>query len=149
LIDIDFKLLGVADATEDVSSSVSAQASVRLPQEGTPNSTEIMEQAIQQSVSQLVDQVISTLHPIRIMRIDDDSVITLNYGQGILESGDTILVYPKEQDIELDASGEPVGEAIATLQVITTQKKFASAQALDGFDRLEKGQKGQLVLTGR
>jgi len=108
-----------------------------------------MEQAIQQSVSQLVDQVISTLHPIRIMRIDDDSVITLNYGQGILESGDTILVYPKEQDIELDASGEPVGEAIATLQVITTQKKFASAQALDGFDRLEKGQKGQLVLTGR
>ncbi len=148
LVDIDFKLLGVADETDGFESSVSAQARVKLAKDEAVDKDGVLDQAIDQAVDQLVDKVISTLHPIRVMKINEDNgVITLNYGRGLLQSGDTILVYPAEQKIERDASGEPVGESIATLQVINSEKKFATAQALDGFDRLEKGQKGQLLLT--
>lgn len=148
LVDIDYKLLGVADATEGFESNVSAQTRVRVAKGSTADKDAILDQAIKQAVGQLVDQVISSLHPIRVMKIADNSVITLNYGEGLLAAGDTILVYPKDQEIKVGASGEPLGQAIATLQVIDTQKKFATAQAVDGFDKLEKGQKGQLLLTG-
>ncbi len=148
LVDIEFKLLGVADATNGFESSVTAQAPV-LQQSGEAFDTaNMMSKALQQAVDQLVDQVISKLHPIRVMKLADDGVITLNYGSGVLEAGDTIFVYQAGQDIELDPAGKPLGESLATLKVTSTEKKFATAQAIDGFDALEKGQKGQLLLTG-
>lgn len=148
LIDIDFDVIGVADVTDDFSSSVSAQYSSRITAGDTEAGQEILDRVIQQGVDGVVDQLISTLFPIRVMKIADDGAITLNYGEGLLEAGDTVLVYPTGVDLVVDESGEVIGDAIATLQIITTERKFSTAQALVGQDALEKGQKGQLVLTG-
>ena len=149
LIDIDFELIGVADVTNDFSSSVSAQYSTRVEVANTESKQAILDKAIQQGVDQLVDQLISNLFPIRVMKIDDENgAITLNYGEGLLEVGDTVLVYPLDAEVTVDETGEVIGDAIATLQIITTARRFATAQALDGQDLLEKGQQGQLVLTG-
>ena len=149
LIDIDFELIGVADVTDDFSSSVSAQYSTRVQAANSESKQDILEKAIQQGVDQLVDQLISKLFPIRVMKIDEENgSITLNYGEGLLKVGDTVLVYPLDAEITIDETGEVIGDSIATLQIITTARRFATAQALDGQDLLEKGQQGQLVLTG-
>lgn len=147
-IDIDFEVIGVADVTDDFSSSVSAQYSTRITAADTELDQDLIDRAIQQGVDQLVDRLISTLFPIRVMKIADDGTITLNYGEGLFDVGDTVLVYPKGTDIVTDESGEVIGDAIATLQIITTERKFSLAQALKGQEALEKGQKGQLVLSG-
>lgn len=148
LIEIDFDVIGVADVTDDFSSSVSAQYTSRIIASDAETNQDVINRAIQQGVDQVVDQVISTLFPIRVMKIADNGAITLNYGDGLLEAGDTVLVYPEDADIVVDKSGEVVGDAIATLQIITTERKFSLAQALTGEEVLEKGQKGHLVLTG-
>lgn len=147
LVDIDFKLIGVADVTNDFESSVSAQYSSSAA--GGDATDDILGRSIQQGVDQLVDQVISKLFPIRVMKISEEgSEITLNYGEGLLKPGDTILVYPLGQDIAANAEGKAQVEPIATLQVIKTSRKFSSAQALQGQNALKRGQKGRLLLSG-
>jgi len=148
LIEIDFDVLGVADVTNDFSSSVSAQYTTRIVASDAETNQDVINRAIQQGVDQVVDQVISTLFPIRVMKIADNGAITLNYGEGLFDVGDTVLVYPKDTDIVVDKSGEVVGDAIATLQITSTERKFSLAQPLNGEEVLEKGQKGHLVLTG-
>jgi len=141
---MDFELIGVADVTDEFSSSVIAQVSTQVPLAGQEATQNILDKVIQQAIDQLVDQVISRLFPIKVMKIDEAGAITLNYGDGLLEAGDTVLVYPVDTNIVDDASDNPV----ATLQIVRSEQKFSIAQALDGFEALEKGQKGQLVLTG-
>lgn len=153
-IDLNFELLGVAHATNDFASNLSAQAVVKVPASGVLKGAELqhksalMDQAVQNAVDKLINQVVSHLHPIRIMKIAEDSAITLNYGKGMLNVGDTILVYPNDVPLQLKANGVPMVDAIATLQVTNTERKFATAQALDGFSNLEKGQQTRIVLSG-
>jgi len=148
LVDLDFKLIGVADQTQDIESSVSAQTNARVAIGDDQVVEQVLDQAIEKSVDQLVDKVITGLFPIRVMKISDEGEITLNYGSGLFKQGDTVLVFEKGEDVVLDESGQAIGNSIATLQIISAEKKFANAQALDGFDSLELGQKGHLVLSG-
>jgi len=129
---IDFKLIGVADVTEDFESV-----------DG------VLEQTIVKGVELLVDKVIVNLFPIRVMKISEEGDITLNYGKGLLKAGDTILVFDKDEDIVLDKNGNATGESVAKLQITSTQQKFSNAQTITGFDNLELGQKGHLVLSDR
>jgi hypothetical protein len=62
--------------------------------------------------------------------------------------GDTVRVYPIGTDTTVDEFGEPVGVAISSLQITSTEKKFAVAKIVDTQQELEKGQKGQRVLNG-
>ncbi len=144
LVDMDFELIGVADDTDEFNSSVIAQVSTQVPLADQKAAQDMLDKAIEQAIDQLVDQVISRLFPIKVMKIDEAGAITLNYGGGLLEAGDTVLVYPADSDITDEVSGD----SIATLQIIRTEQKFSIAQALDGYEAIEKGQKGQLVLTG-
>ena len=147
MVDLNFKLYGVADITEDRTDSVSVQATTRVSASNNDELQDVIDSSVRKAVDQLVDKMISGLFPIRVMKISEEGAITLNYGKGLLAPGDTIMVYPKGVDIKLDDSGEPVGEAIATLQVISSERKFSIAQPLDGEALLEKGQQGVLLRT--
>lgn len=146
LVDVDFRLIGVADLTEDIASSANAQTVLRLANTDSSNSADLISGTMDLAVDRMVDQITTALHPIRVMIIDKENAsITLNYGQGMLSKGDTILVYPEEQDIKLGVDEASLGSPIATLQITNVDQKFARAQALEGFEKLEKGQKGKLL----
>ncbi len=151
--DISFRLLGVAHATQDFTAKVTAEGVVRSSGNDTDNRKMAENLAIQNSVEKLVNKVLSVLHPVRVMMIDEDSsIITLNYGAGVLDTGDTISIYPKDDEgnpLPLKPNGDPNVAAVALLQVINTEKKFAKAQAIDGFVELEKGQEGRVVLGAK
>lgn len=158
LMAIEFKLIGVADATRDLSSKVIAR--VYSARDQKPVSAgdlaaaqQLLDRAIQQGVKQLVDQMITNLFPLRVMKIAEDGVITLNYGKGLLKAGDEVLVYPIGTDTTVDKFGEPVGEAISRLQITSAEKKFAVAkvvdQTVDRQQELKNGQKAQLILNRR
>ncbi|WP_353409081.1 hypothetical protein [Arenicella sp. 4NH20-0111] len=147
IVSMDFRLLGVADVTADFESQVMAQTSLTLPANSKFDSTNLMRQAVKQASEELVDQVVTTLHPVRIMQINDEGLITLNYGNGFLEADDVVLVYGADQQISLDENGRIVGEPVGRIKVTSARRKFSSAQAIDGFTSLEKGQAGQVVLA--
>lgn len=147
IIDLDFKLYGVADVTENFTDSVSTQVAVKISANNEESIQSAIDSSMQKAVDQMVDKVISSLFPIRVMKISEEGNITLNYGNGLLAAGDIIMVYPKGVDVKLDGSGSPVGDAIATLQVISSERKFSVAQPLDGRELLEKSQQGLLLRT--
>lgn len=132
---IDAKLFGVGHATEDISFTVSS---------GLTNSDLNGNDAvINRAVDKLVAQIIAELHPIRVIGIDEEGLLTLNYGEGWLSAGDTVLVYPTEQSEgeQAQINATPIAKLpIATLKVSSNLKKFATAKALTGFDALELGQ---------
>lgn len=148
--DISFRLLGVAHATQDFAARITAEGAVRSSGDDRADKLVAQNLATNKAVEKLVNKVLSVLHPIRVMMIDEDSVITLNYGAGVLSAGDTILIYPEDDEgrpLPLKPNGTPDVAAVASLQVIDTKKKFAKAHALDGFVELEKGQEGRVVLS--
>lgn len=147
LVEIEFKLIGVADVTSDIESDVSAKISKQVS-EGSAASGQLLDEAIDQAVEQLVDKVISSLFPIRVMQIAEDGEIKLNYGAGVLAPGDKILIYPLDKELVFDEGAEVAADSIATLQIVASETKFARAKALDGLDQIVKGQQGQLLLTG-
>lgn len=146
LVNIEFRLLGVADVTSDFESSVAAKMNLTVAANAKFDSANLMREAIKQATTHLVEQVVTTLHPIRLMQITDEGLITLNYGNGFLEAEDTVLVYPLDQVLTLDNNGKIIGEPVGKLKITSVRRKFSSAQAVDGFASLEKGQAAQLVL---
>jgi len=146
LMEVDLTLHGVADATEDYSDSVTVRLDVNP--DGELRLKEIGDRLVALGVNEITDRVLVDLFPIRVMKFNKDSSISLNYGAGIFDVGDTVLVYPHLEDDLLNSPGRPSGNPIATLQIMSTDKKFAIAQALDGYSELEKGQKGLLLKNG-
>lgn len=144
-LDVEFKLYGVADVTEDKVDNVSAQLSATLDWNNSDDLQDLIDASVQKAVDIVTDKVISDLFPIRVIKMSEEGVITLNYGEGLLSPGDTVMIYPTGTDVTLSDSGEPVGEAIATLKIITTERKFSMAQSLNGYEQLEKGQQGILL----
>jgi hypothetical protein len=147
LIDIEYKLIGVADSTSDIVSKVSVQSKQTISVDPKGVSNEVSDEVIKQTVDQLVDQIIAALFPIRVMQIAENGEILLNYGAGLLSPGDTVLVYALGADI-IAGTGQGMGQSVATLKITSTEKKFSSAQASSGFANVVKGQQGHLLLSG-
>lgn len=146
LLDLSFKLYGVADITEDGKGAVSAKVSTQIRAANNNDELQaVIDASIKKAVDQLVNKMLSGLFPVRVMQISDEGFITLNYGKGLLVPGDLVKVYPKGVDIELDTAGKPLGETIATLKIMSSEKKFSVAQVVDGKELLEKGQQGVLI----
>jgi len=133
---------GVADTTEDFSLS----SSVNLTSlDSTAKTSSTSKQLVALGANDLTEQVLIELFPIRVMKLDEDQgVVSLNYGAGLLSVGDIIKVYPFKEDELLNEPGSPQGTPVATLRITNTDTKFATAQAIDGFSVLEKGQRGLL-----
>ena len=154
-IGLNLTLYGVADATQDRTDSVSAQVSTKIELNNNVQLQNVVDASVQQTVNQLVDKIIAKLFPIRVMRLSkedeveegevEEDEVTLNYGDGLLAVGDIIKVAPEGINIELDNAGQPVGESIATLRVVSSGRKFSKAQVLNGLELLKKGQQGALI----
>lgn len=151
LIDLDFTLYGVADQSADFSSSVSAQVTKRSASASDDSADQILDKSIQKGVDALVSKMVAAVFPLTVVKVDEAGNIRLNYGDGLLSQGDTILVYESGKAVPMEAvknDEESSGAPIATLQVVSTDLRFSMAQALRGFDQLVRGQKGKLLASG-
>jgi hypothetical protein len=147
-INIEFKLIGVADLTSDIDSVVTAQSSKAMSLNANDTSEEVLDDVVQRAVYQLVDQVVTGLFPIRVMQVTDNGEVLLNYGDGLLSPGDMILVYKLDEEAAVNEVGQAAGESVATLQITSTEKKFSSAKIISGFANIVAGQQAQLLLSG-
>lgn len=161
-VKIDFELFGVADVTYDFKSSVNGvyPIIVSAGNKGVINSLDL---AIGKSTNRMVEQIISSLFPIKIVKIEEDEDlpnygdITLNYGEGLLEIGDVVAVYSSDAELIINELGQAVGNAVTTIRVTETSQKFSIARALEvnnsaknkDQEGLIKGQIGRLLLSKR
>ena len=138
-VEVEYILLGVADSTDDF--AFKAVVEKPLSQLGS-DSTQALAAGLEQVVEVLVRQVTAELLPIRLMKIDEDGLVTLNYGSALLNVGDAITVYADDQILATDESGSPTGVSLGRLRIIEANTKFSTGQIVDGFTKIEKGQVG-------
>lgn len=146
MLGLGFNMYGISDVTEDIVDSVAAQ--VVSKQQGYENQDalqSLIDEALQKAVNQIQDKIISKLFPLRVMSLSDTGDIKLNYGDGLLSVGDTLVVSPADIEIKIDVSGEVLSDIIATIKIVSTERKFSIAQALEGYEKLEKGQQATLL----
>lgn len=136
VVEIDFELIGSTYGT--LSTRFDATAS---------GQDENLETAMTAAVDEVVATIMFNLFPLRVMTVSDEGVVKLNYGQGVLQSGDTVRIFaPVNPSGNGAIEGGPVdGEPIATVQVISVDSKFSSAQILDGADQIQRGLKAEVL----
>lgn len=139
--EVRYTMFGVADVTEDFSRVVKAQSHKHEGYLDKASDEELINDAIANAVNVMVRQVASELFPVRVVSIDEDGLVTLNYGGGLLEKGQTLVVYSDDEESQMNEFGVPQGSTIGLLRVSDTSKKFAQALTVDGFDGIEKGQR--------
>ena len=138
-VGVEYVLLGVADSTDDF--AFKAVVETPLAQLSSDNS-QALAAGLEEVVEVLVRQVTAELLPIRLMKIDEDGLVTLNYGSALLNVGDAITVYGDEQTLALDETGSPKGVSLGRLRIVEANTKFSIGQIVDGFTKIEKGQVG-------
>ncbi|MEM7358732.1 MAG: hypothetical protein AAF431_06535 [Pseudomonadota bacterium] len=142
----DLRLIATSYGSEDASVTATAQL---LPEAGSTetNKAEVLDQTLLQLGNDAIEQMMAVLFPLRVMKISEQGLVSLNYGQGLLAVGDTIQVFERASASNNGAveSGPPQGAVIATLEVVSTSTKFSTARILDGADRLERGLKAEIL----
>ncbi|MCH2190724.1 MAG: hypothetical protein MK188_07365 [Gammaproteobacteria bacterium] len=137
---IRYTMYGVADETEDFTNVVKVQAHKHESSLANASDEDLVKGAIANAVSVLVRQVATKLFPIRVMKISEDGLVTLNYGSGLLDPGQTLVVYQGNEVSVINEFGVPQGETLGMLRVANTGEKFAQATTVEGFAGIEKGQ---------
>lgn len=142
----DLRLIATSYGAENTSMTATAQ---NVPDDSASgyDKDEVLDQTLMLLSDDAVKQIMAELFPLRIMKISEQGVVTMNYGQGLLEVGDTLQVFERSSPDNNGAveSGPPQGAVIATLQVVATSTKFSTARILDGADRLELGLKAEVL----
>lgn len=143
IIDISFKLIGVADKTTDLQANISAQTRIRVSSSDLLSRQGAIDETIEKGVDTIIARITSRLFPIRISQLYENGSVRLNYGEGLLTPGNTVFIFDGEPDDIFNTAGETTTEAISTLQVIETRKRYSIAQPLSGADKLEVRKVGQ------
>ena len=143
--EIRYTMYGVADETEDFSNVVKVQAHKHESSLANASDEDLVNGAIANAVNVLVRQVATELFPIRVMKIDEDGLVTLNYGSGLLDPGQTLVVYKGDEASEINEFGVPQGNTFGMLRIADTGEKFAQAVTVEGFTGIEKGQRVMIL----
>ena len=96
------------------------------------DSTVLMRSAADKVASGLITSVF----PIKVADVGSDGVITLNYGEGSLRSGDYLTIFEPGKALVDPDTGAPMGTSerrIGIVEVIDVQSRFSRAKAVAGF----------------
>ena len=79
----------------------------------------------------------TSIFPIKVVVVQKDGTVILNYGDGVLEKGMVLEVYDVGEGFKDPDTGEVLGAEetlVATIEVSQTTTKFSKAIALEGSD---------------
>lgn len=95
--------------------------------------------------SLVVTETIARVFPVRIMDIDEEGLVKVNYGKGFLTKGEKLKVYAsgKVSNGSDSNSNEELGEEVATLEIVDSDTKFSSARVTEGNAKLGLGYKAR------
>lgn len=143
VVEIDFELIGTTYGT--IARRFDATARGQVDTDGNENNS--LDSAVTDAVDEVVAAIMFNLFPLRVMTVDDAGVVKLNYGQGVLKSGDTVRIFAPIKPTGNGAveAGPAGGNPVATVQVTSVDTKFASAQILDGAEQIQRGLKAEIL----
>ncbi len=79
--------------------------------------------------------VVTTIYPVKLIAIQGDGTVILNYGKGLFDVGDAVNVYEMGEGFVDPDTGEVLGKEetlLGVLEVVEVQAKYAKAKAVEG-----------------
>ena len=143
-INIRFDLLGIADATVNIKSQITSQTLVHSQLNEQVDLPFVVKQTIDKGVTQAITRLLMRLYPVRVVALQDNNHVRLNYGDGFLHPGDRVELYQGTAYQTFDELGNSSKKPIAILEIQEVYKRFSSATAISGLENIQARQIGAI-----
>jgi len=95
------------------------------------------------TANSVVKVVVSAIYPIKVIAVQQDGTIMLNYGDGIVVSGEVFDIFAQGESFKDPDTGEVLGaeeKKVGRIEINSVQPKFSKGMLIDGLvGAVEKG----------
>ena len=102
----------------------------------------LLGEVMRRTAQNVTNMIVTTVYPIKIVAINKDGEVMLNYGNSLLQNGDSLEVFSQGEAFVDPDTGETLGqkeELVGKMSVFDTQAKFSKARVIEGSEGIEKG----------
>lgn len=102
----------------------------------------LLGEVMRRTAQNVTNMIVTTVYPIKIVAINEDGEVMLNYGNSLLQNGDSLEVFSQGEAFVDPDTGETLGqeeELVGKMSVFDTQAKFSKARVIEGSEGIEKG----------
>ena len=139
---VDIRVLEVATGSIGIAETVRAEASMGggfeidgVAKTGESDSSAALGDVMRKTARGVTRLIVSSIFPIRIVRVQSNGDVMLNYGKALLGEGDVLEVFSQGEAFTDPDTGEELGreeELIGKLSVASVQDRFSKAQVIEG-----------------
>jgi len=139
---VDIRVLEVATGSIGYADTVMAEASTGgafkiegVASGGETDSSAAMGEVMRLAAQNVTNAIVTSIYPIRIVRVQANGEIMLNYGSGLLAEGDVLEVFTQGEAFVDPDTGEELGreeELAGRIEVSSVQSRFAKARVVEG-----------------
>ena len=139
---VDVRVLEVATGSIGYADTVQAEASTGgafkiegVASTGETDSSAAMGEVMRLAAQNVTNAIVTSIYPIRIVRVQSNGEIMLNYGSGLLSEGDVLEVFTQGEAFVDPDTGEELGreeELAGRIEVSSVQPRFSKASAVEG-----------------
>ena len=139
---VDVRVLEVATGSIGYADTVAAEASTGgafqiegVASTGGTDSGAAMGEVMRLSAQNVTNAVVTSIFPIKVVRVQANGEVMLNYGEGLLSGGEILEVFSQGEAFLDPDTGEELGreeELIGRLSVTSVQPRFSKADIVEG-----------------
>lgn len=139
---VDVRVLEVATGAIGYADTVAAEASMGgafqvegVLSAGGADSSGAMGEVMRLSAQNVTNAVVTSIYPIKVVRVQANGEVMLNYGEGLLAGGEVLDVFTQGEAFIDPDTGEELGreeELIGKLSVTSVQSRFSKANVIQG-----------------
>lgn len=151
IMTIDIRIVDASTGSiaiaETVTEEIEGSKGITVEGFGAADDNEkVLSDVMRECANSVANLVVSTIYPVKIVSINSEGTIMLNYGEGFLCKGDIMEVFSQGEKVIDPDTGEVLGneeELIDRICVTDCQAKFSKAVTEDS-KQLEKMKKGMI-----
>ena len=139
---VDIRVLEVATGSIGYADTVSAEASTGgafkidgVASAGETDSSAAMGEVMRMAARNVTNAIVTSIYPVKVVRVQANGEVMLNYGSGLLTEGDVLEVFTQGEAFVDPDTGEELGreeELVGRIEVTSVQSRFSKARIVEG-----------------
>lgn len=102
---------------------------------GETDSSAAMGEVMRMAAQNVTNAIVTSIYPVKVVRVQSNGEIMLNYGEGLLSVDDMLDVFTQGEAFTDPDTGEELGreeELVGKIMVVSVQSGFSKAQIVQG-----------------
>ena len=152
---VDVRILDVENGTAALAETVTVQAdgSRAFAVEGLgarvkDDNSQLLGTVMRLAARDITFAAVSSIYPIRVATKTASGEVILNYGDGLLQDGDTLHIFSEGESFTDPATGEVLGseeQLVARISITSAENRFSKARILSEHAPVEAGMIAKIV----